>query len=76
VAAAEGLAVGRDRSGESRAVTAAVPAADADLQLDYVGGVAKVIAALYRGEKRLVFCDSKRLVEELGARLRELGVAA
>jgi ATP-dependent helicase Lhr and Lhr-like helicase len=58
-------------------VTAAVPAADADIQLDYVGGVAnaaKVIAALYRGEKRLVFCDSKRLVEELGARLRELGV--
>ena len=35
---------------------------------------AKVIAALYRGEKRLVFCDSKRLVEELGAQLRELGV--
>jgi ATP-dependent Lhr-like helicase len=55
----------------------AAPAADADIQLDYVGSVsnaAKVIAALYRGEKRLVFCDSKRLVEELGAQLRELGV--
>jgi ATP-dependent Lhr-like helicase len=53
------------------------PAADADIQLDYVGSVAnaaKVIAALYRGEKRLVFCDSKRLVEHLGAQLRELGV--
>ena len=35
---------------------------------------AKVIAALYRGEKRLVFCDSKRLVEQLGAQLRERGV--
>jgi ATP-dependent Lhr-like helicase len=35
---------------------------------------ATVIAALYRGEKRLVFCDSKRLVEQLGVRLRELGV--
>jgi ATP-dependent helicase Lhr and Lhr-like helicase len=57
--------------------TATLPAADADIQLDYVGSVsnaAKVIAALYRGEKRLVFCDSKRLVEELGAQLRELGV--
>jgi len=55
----------------------ALPAADTDIQLDYVGSLAnaaKVIAALYRGEKRLVFCDSKRLVEELGARLRELGV--
>jgi ATP-dependent Lhr-like helicase len=57
--------------------TTTLPAADADIQLDYVGSVsnaAKVIAALYRGEKRLVFCDSKRLVEELGAQLRELGV--
>ncbi len=39
-----------------------------------MANAAKVIAALYRGEKRLVFCDSKRLVEELGAQLRELGV--
>jgi ATP-dependent Lhr-like helicase len=48
-----------------------------DLQLDYVGSVAnaaKVIAALHRGEKRLVFADSKRLVEMLGAELRERGV--
>ena len=62
---------------EAKAVTTTLPAADADIQLDYVGSVsnaAKVIAALYRGEKRLVFCDSKRLVEELGAHLRELGV--
>ena len=44
-----------------------------DIQLDYVGSVAnaaKVIAALHRGEKRLVFADSKRLVEMLGAELR------
>jgi ATP-dependent helicase Lhr and Lhr-like helicase len=48
-----------------------------DLQLDYVGTVenaAKVIAALHRGEKRLVFCDSKRLVEMLGVQLRARGV--
>lgn len=48
-----------------------------DVQLDYVGSVpnaARVIAALHRGQKRLVFCDSRRLVEQLGASLRELGV--
>ncbi|MEU8985068.1 DEAD/DEAH box helicase [Streptomyces sp. NPDC048558] len=44
-----------------------------DVELDYVGSLenaAKLIAALYRGEKRLVFCDSRRQVEELGAALR------
>ncbi|MET8140178.1 DEAD/DEAH box helicase [Sphaerisporangium sp. NPDC005288] len=48
-----------------------------DIELDYVGSTAnaaKVVAGLHRGEKRLVFCDSRRLVEELGARLRALGV--
>jgi ATP-dependent helicase Lhr and Lhr-like helicase len=48
-----------------------------DLQLDYVGNIAnaaKVIAALHRGEKRLVFADSKRLVEMLGAELRARGI--
>jgi ATP-dependent Lhr-like helicase len=48
-----------------------------DVQLDHVGSVANaatVIAALYRGEKRLVFCDSKQLVEELGHALRAKGV--
>jgi ATP-dependent Lhr-like helicase len=48
-----------------------------DVQLDYVGTVAnaaKVISALHRGEKRLVFCDSRRLVEQLGAALRARGV--
>ncbi|MEU4710570.1 DEAD/DEAH box helicase [Nocardia salmonicida] len=44
-----------------------------EVELDYVGSLgnaAKVIAALHRGEKRLVFCDSRRQVEELGAALR------
>ncbi|MEH0841064.1 DEAD/DEAH box helicase [Micromonospora sp. CPCC 205711] len=48
-----------------------------EVELDYVGSVhnaAKVIAALHRGEKRLVFCDSRALVEELGQKLRALGV--
>ncbi|MEU3173260.1 DEAD/DEAH box helicase [Streptomyces sp. NPDC007000] len=44
-----------------------------DVELDYVGSldnVAKLIAALHRGEKRLVFCDSRAQVEQLGAALR------
>ncbi|MFI8092604.1 DEAD/DEAH box helicase [Streptomyces sp. NPDC086080] len=48
-----------------------------DIQLDYVGSLANaatVIAALHRGEKRLVFCESRKQVEELGAALREKGV--
>ena len=52
-------------------------APELDLQLDYIGSVsnaAKVIATLNRGEKRLVFADSKRLVELLGAELRARGV--
>ncbi len=48
-----------------------------DVELDYVGSVgnaATVIAALHRGEKRLVFCDSRQLVEEIAAALRDRGV--
>ncbi|MDX3579196.1 DEAD/DEAH box helicase [Streptomyces sp. FL07-04A] len=48
-----------------------------DIELDYVGSVANaatVIAALHRGEKRLVFCESRRTVEELGEQLRIKGV--
>ncbi|GAT68883.1 ATP-dependent helicase [Planomonospora sphaerica] len=44
-----------------------------DVELDYVGSLdnaAKLIAALHQGEKRLVFCDSRRQVEQLGAALR------
>ena len=54
------------------AVTAIWP-----VELDYVGSVgnaAHVIASLHHGEKRLVFCDSRQLVEELGAALRDAGV--
>ncbi len=48
-----------------------------EVEIDYVGSVAnaaKVISLLHRGEKRLVFCDSRQLVEEIGAALRERGV--
>jgi ATP-dependent helicase Lhr and Lhr-like helicase len=48
-----------------------------EIELDYVGSIAnaaKVIAALHKGEKRLVFCDSRKLVEQLAGWLREKGV--
>ncbi|WP_302185247.1 helicase-related protein, partial [Streptomyces sp. AC627_RSS907] len=55
------------------ASTTDVPRPAGEVELDYVGSLAnaaKVISALHRGEKRLVFCDSRKQVEELGAALR------
>lgn len=49
----------------------------ADIEIDFVGSTenaAHVLSRLYRGEKRLVFCDSRSRVEDLAFRLRELGV--
>ena len=51
-------------------------ASPASAHLDYVGSVrnaAKVVSALHRGEKRLVFCDSRAGVEALAAELRQSG---
>ena len=51
--------------------------AETRIELDYVAtlqNAALVISRLHRGEKRLVFCDSRGRVEELGSELRELGV--
>ena len=48
----------------------------ASVYLDYVGSVrnaARVVSALHRGEKRLVFCDSRARVEALAAELRQAG---
>jgi ATP-dependent Lhr-like helicase len=48
-----------------------------DIELDYVGSLqnaATVIATLHTGEKRLVFCESRQTVEELGQQLRERGI--
>ena len=50
---------------------------EADVQLDYVGSIANaamVISRLHRGEKRLVFLDSRAKAEELGTELRGLGI--
>ena len=54
-------------------------AAQAEVKLDYVGSLenaAVVISRLHRGEKRLVFVDSRARAEELGAGLRQLGITA
>src|SRR5205823_12323412 len=55
-------------------VTSVIPL---DIQLDYVGSLdnaATVIATLHTGDKRLVFCESRKTVEELGQLLRGRGV--
>ncbi|MGH3198454.1 MAG: DEAD/DEAH box helicase [Streptosporangiaceae bacterium] len=68
-------AAGPARAGDGR--LGGATRAPGDIELDYVGSVsnaATVIASLHRGEKRLVFCDSRQLVEEIGAALRERGV--
>ncbi|MCE9553886.1 MAG: DEAD/DEAH box helicase [Planctomycetes bacterium] len=55
----------------------AAPAAEAEVTLDFVGSLsnaALVISRLHRGEKRLVFIDSRARAEQLGAALRQLDV--
>ncbi len=49
----------------------------ADIEVDYVGSLSNaaiVISRLHRGEKRLVFCDSRSQVESLAGELRQLGI--
>ncbi|MBN8431458.1 DEAD/DEAH box helicase [Microbulbifer salipaludis] len=49
-----------------------------DVQVDWVGSLrnaAIVISRLHKGEKRLVFVDSRSKVEELAVELRSLGVS-
>jgi ATP-dependent Lhr-like helicase len=50
----------------------------ADVQLDFVGSLSNaaiVISRLHRGEKRLVFVDSRAGAEKLAAQLRQLDVS-
>lgn len=47
------------------------------ITLDYVGTVenaAHLLSRLYRGEKRLVFCEARAMAEDLAFELRERGV--
>jgi ATP-dependent Lhr-like helicase len=66
-------------AGPSQTVAVTAGSVAADVTLDYVGNLenaALVISRLHRGEKRLVFCDSRRRVEELTVQLQRLGVKA
>lgn len=59
--------------GERRVVGSASVSTDADVTIDYVGtleNAATVISRLHRGEKRLVFCDSRSSAEQLSSMLR------
>jgi ATP-dependent Lhr-like helicase len=64
-------------AGERELVGSSAVSTDADVTIDHVGSLdnaATVISRLHRGEKRLVFCDSRSSAEKLGAALNQLGV--
>lgn len=59
--------------GERCVVGSASVSTDADVTVDHVGtleNAATVISRLHRGEKRLVFCDSRSSAEQLSSMLR------
>lgn len=73
------LSMGGDERGSRRTVIQpeASGRAEPEIRADHVGAisnVATVVAGLHRGEKRLVFCDSREGVERVAAGLRGLGV--
>lgn len=64
-------------NGDRSIVGSASVSTDADVTIDYVGSLenaATVIARLHRGEKRLVFCDSRSGAEQLSSMLRAQAV--
>lgn len=70
------LVIDSNRKSMVVAPKASVPS-DANVMIDFVGNMenaAKVLKTLYRGEKRLVFCDSRTRTEELASLLRSSGV--
>ena len=61
------------RRGERSVVGNASVSTDADVTIDHVASLenaATVISRLHRGEKRLVFCDSRSSAEQLSSMLR------
>lgn len=63
--------------GERQVAGQAQVSTDADVTIDHVGSLENagiVVSRLYRGEKRLVFCDSRSSAEQLGSLLRGHGV--
>jgi ATP-dependent Lhr-like helicase len=69
----------REQSRQARVISPPfVSSVEADVQLDYVGSIenaALVVSRLHRGEKRLVFCDSRSQAERLASLLRGLGTS-
>lgn len=68
---------GADRSAGRLVAPTVVAGPEPDVTVDYVGSLdnaVTVLAAMHAGEKRLVFVDSRRQAEELGAALRDRGV--
>ncbi len=60
-------------NGTRAVVGSAAVSTEADVTIDYVGSLenaATVISRLHRGEKRLVFCDSRSSAEQLSSMLR------
>ncbi len=56
---------------------ATIPTQSPEVSIDYVGSVENagfVISSLHKGEKRLVFCDSRSQAENLASNLRERNV--
>src|SRR5262249_48817932 len=61
----------------ARIIGQAAPPAGGQLLIDHVGtleGAATVISRLYKGDKRLLFCDSRAKVEQLASQLRAFDV--
>ncbi|MFY1655843.1 DEAD/DEAH box helicase [Micromonospora sp. WMMD1274] len=59
------------------ATATAVTPPPGEIELDFVGSLqnaATVLAGLHSGEKRLVFCESRQAVEQLGSLLRDRGI--
>jgi len=60
-------------AGMRQVVGSATVSTDADVTIDHVSSLenaATVISRLHRGQKRLVFCDSRSSAEKLGSMLR------
>lgn len=63
--------------GARQLIGSASVSTEAEVTIDHVGSLenaALVISRLHRGEKRLVFCDSRSSAEKLASGLRALGV--
>lgn len=65
---------GRSDREQTAVVVPATGEEQSDVKIDYVGDLenaAHLVHELHRGEKRLVFCDSRAQVEDLAFELRE-----